>query len=152
MTNAHGGTRPGAGRPRTEGERHNVKLPAHVWEWLKTSGNASLKIVELVENKMPDQIVEIIKYYAAHFFPVNDTTKVYRIPPKSRNWIAAIPPDSSRSQGEFMKESIEITHIVEIDFEYYGLGFGMKSNTLVIRDETPDGYNQQELERAVKIR
>jgi hypothetical protein len=51
MTNQHGGTRPGAGRPRTQGERHNVKLPAHVWEWLDQQG-ASHTITKLVEDKM----------------------------------------------------------------------------------------------------
>ncbi len=43
--------KPGAGRPPKGGQRHNVMLPAHVWEWLKQN-EASKTITRLVEKEI----------------------------------------------------------------------------------------------------
>jgi hypothetical protein len=53
MTN-HGGKRTGAGRPPKGGQRHNVMLPAHVWEWLMKQG-ASQTITRLAEREIENE-------------------------------------------------------------------------------------------------
>lgn len=51
--------KPGAGRPPKGGQRHNVMLPAHVWEWLKKQG-ASQTITRLVEERIQSQAAQTI--------------------------------------------------------------------------------------------
>jgi hypothetical protein len=58
----HRKNKPGAGRPRKNNKHHTINLSDAVWNWLTASGNASVKIEQIVEEKMNEKLLKDLTY------------------------------------------------------------------------------------------